>query len=149
VAAVPPPPVPAAPAAAVPITPEDLKAVDDLGHQFEIGRVRMEQVLTPFIGDKVTKKMLAWSLDRTQKTHAVLRNTHWSVSGDLLDNGEIEVGKLVKNLEGFPGQPLVQMVKLAFSDLLVARLDAVEKGLGPSMKQAVEKEVKRLEEILK
>jgi len=133
----------------VPITPEDLKAVDDLGHQFEIGRVRLEQVLSPFIGEKVSKKMLAWSLDRAQKTHPILKNVHWSPSGDLLDNGEIEVTRLVKNVEAFAGHPVVQLVKLALSDLLVIRLEAVEKGLGPSMKQAVDKEVARLRDILK
>jgi len=131
------------------VSPEDLKAVDDLGHQFEIGRVRMEQVLSPFISEKVAKKMLAWSLDRGQKTHPILKNVHWSPSGDLLDNGEIEVTRLVKNVEAFAGQPVVQLVKLAMSDLLVIRLEAVEKGLGPSMKQSVDKEVARLRDILK
>jgi len=131
------------------VSPEDLKAVDDLGHQFEIGRVRMEQVLSPFISEKVAKKMLAWSLDRAQKTHPILKNVHWSPSGDLLDNGEIEVTRLVKNVEAFAGQPVVQLVKLAMSDLLVIRLEAVEKGLGPSMKQSVDKEVARLRDILK
>jgi len=117
----PPPPTAAAgaaPATAPVLTAEDIKAVDDLGHQFEIGRVRMQQVLSPFIGEKVSKKMLAWSLDRAQKTHPILKNVHWSPSGELLDNGEVEVARLVKNLESFPGQPVIQLVKLAFSDLL-------------------------------
>ena len=143
------PNAPVAGAPPMPPAPEVVAAVDDLGHQFEIGRVRMEQVLTPFIGDKVTKKMLAWSLERAQKTHPILKNVHWSQTNDLLDNGEVEVSRLVKNIELFPAQPILQMVKAALADLIQMRLAAVEQGLGPSMKQAVEKEVARLAEILR
>ena len=151
-----PPPAPAeapAPVAALPtavtVDPAARAAVEDLGHQFEIGRNRVEQVLTPFIGEKVTKKMLAWSLERAQKNHPIMRNVHWAPSGDLLDNGEIEVTALVKNLDTFPGQDVRALVKAALNELLTMRLAAVEQGLGPSMRQAVEKEVARLGELLR
>jgi hypothetical protein len=157
----PPPPAPAAPAAAAPAAPapaapttpvidEATKhAVEDLGHQFEIGRNRVEQVLTPFIGEKVTKKMLAWSLERVQKTHPIMKMVHWAPNGDLLDNGEVEVGRLVQNLDGFIGMDAVMIVKAALNELLNMRLSAVEQTLGPSMRQAVEKEVSKLQELVR
>lgn len=158
----PPPPAPVAPVAPAPSVPpapaggvaptiDDAtkKAVEDLGHQFEIGRNRVEQVLTPFIGEKVTKKMLAWSLERVQKTHAVMKMVHWGPSGDLLDNGEVDVEHLVKNLDGFIGMDVILIVKTALLELLNIRLSAVEQTLGPSMRQAVEKEVAKLGEILR
>lgn len=155
VLASPPPPVapppPAAPVAAAPtaITPAEVSQVEDLGHQFEIGRARMEQVLTPFISDKVTRKMLAWSLERVQKNHPIMKNVHWSPSGDLLDNGAIEVERLKKNLDGFVGQPVVALVKAALLELLSMRLTAVEQGLSSSMRQAMEKEAAKLAALLR
>lgn len=150
------PPAPVAAEAAAPtpvaaaptLSPADIAAVEDFGHQFEIGRMRMEQVLTPFISEKVTRKMLAWSLERVQKSHPIMKNVHWAPSGDLLDNGAIEVERLKKNLDGFAGQPVVTLVKAALSELLGMRLIAVEQGLGASMRQTVEKEVTKLAALL-
>ena len=127
----------------------DRTAVEDLGHQFEIGRTRMEQVLTPFISEKVTKKMFTWSLERAQKNHPILRNVHWSASGELLDNGSIEVDRMSKNLDALAGQNVVALAKAALLELLTSRLAAVEQGLGASMRQAVEKEVAKLGAFLK
>ena len=128
---------------------EQLAKVEDIGHQFEISRARMEQVLTPFISEKVAKKLLMWGLERVQRNHAILRNVHWSPGGDLVDNGTIEVNRLVKNAEALPiDQDAVAAAKAALMELVAVRLQAVEQGLGPSMKQAVEKEVMRLREIL-
>ena len=149
VPAAPAPQVPPTPAPAPVLNPADVAAVTDLGHQFEIGRVRVEQVLTPFIGEKVVKRMLSWSLERAQKGHPILKNVHWSESGDLLDNGTVEVSRLAKNLDAFAGQPVLAMVKAALSELLTMRLLAVEQGLGPSMRQAVDKEVARLGALLR
>ena len=42
--------------------------------------------------------------ERVAKGHPILKNVHWSMSGDLLDNGAIETERLIKNLEGFAGQ---------------------------------------------
>jgi hypothetical protein len=109
----------------------------------------MEQVLTPFIGEKVARKMFSWSLDRASKTHLVLKNVHWSMAGELLDNGAIDVERLLRNFEHFPGVDTVALVKAAFSELLAVRLGAIEQGLGSSMRSAMEKDVLRLEEILK
>jgi hypothetical protein len=143
----------AASAAPVPaptaVGPAEKATVDDLGHQFEIGRTRMEQVLTPFISEKVAKKMFTWSLERMQKIHPILKNVHWSPSGELLDNGSVEVEKLVKNLDSFLGQDVVALTKAALRELLAVRLAAVEQGLGASMRQAVEKEVAKLGSLLK
>jgi len=150
----PPPPPPPAPqdihGSQEPIarTPEMLVA-EDIARQFEVCRVHMEQVLTPFIGEKVAKKMLSWSLDRASKTNPVLKNVHWSMSGDLLDNGSIDAERLLRNFEHFPGVDAVGLVKKALSELLAMRLGAIEQGLGSSMRSAIEKDVLRLEEILK
>jgi len=158
-AAAPPPPVGAAPPAAPAAPPApagpatvsaaDRAAVEDLGHQFEIGRTRMEQVLGPFISEKVARKMLTWSLERAQKAHPILKNVHWSASGELLDNGAIEVDRLSKNLDTLAGQNVVALAKAALLELLNSRLTAVEQGLGASMRQAVEKEVAKLGAILR
>ncbi len=115
--------------------------MEDLGRQFEISRARMEQVLMPFIGEKPLKRLLAWSLERVQKEHPIVKNVHWSSTGDLLDNGAIEVDRLKKELKNFSGQDVVALVKAALSELLTVRLNAVEQGLGPALRQAVEKEV--------
>jgi len=129
---------------------DQVAKVEEIGHQFEISRARMEQVLTPFISERVAKKLLMWGLDRVQRNHPILRNVHWSPSGDLVDNGTIEVNRFVKNAEALPAdQDPVAAAKAALLELVTVRLSAVEQGLGPSMKQAVEREVTRLREILK
>ena len=138
----------AAPAAPHPKTGDETR-VEDILVAFEQVRGRMEQVLTPFIGDKITKKMLAWSFERAVKNHPVLKDTHWSMTGDFLDNGAIESGRLLKSLSAFAGQDTVALVKAALSELLKTRLAAVEQGLGPSLRQSVEKEVGKLEAMLK
>ncbi len=138
----PPPPPPSKPSR------EQLKHVEELGHQFEIGRQRVRQLLIPFIGERVAKKMLAWSLERVQKTHPIFKNVHWSSQGELHDDGTIEVDRLVKNAQAVQGQDVVVLTKAAMLELLAARLAAVEQGLGVSLRQAVEKEVRRLEELL-
>jgi len=106
-------------------------------------------VLTPFIGDKITKKMLSWSFERAVKSHPILKDTHWSMSGEYLDNGAIESGRVIKALAAYQGQDTVAMVKAALSELLKMRLAAVEQGLGPSLRQTVEKEIGKLGDILK
>ena len=138
----PPPPPPSKPSR------EQLKQVEELGHQFEIGRQRVRQLLIPFIGERVTKKMLAWSLERVQKGHPIFKNVHWSSQGELHDDGMIEVDRLVKNAQAVQGQDVLALTKAAMLELLAARLAAVEQGLGASLRQAVEKEVRRLEELL-
>ncbi len=130
------------------LSKQQIEQVVELGHQFEIGRARMEQVLTPFIGQKVTRKMLSWSRDRVQKTRPILKNVHWSPAGDLLDNGAIEVDRLARNLEYFRGQDVVALTKAAFLELLDMRLSAVEQGLGASLRQAVDREIRRLRGFL-
>lgn len=135
----PPPPPPTKPSR------EQLTQVEELGHQFEIGRTRMQQLLVPFIGERVTKKMLAWSLEHVQKSHPILKNVHWSSQGELHGDGTIEVARLVKNVQNILGQNVVGLTKASMLDLLKARLAAVEQGLGVSLRQAVEKEVRRLE----
>jgi hypothetical protein len=90
-----------------------------------------------------------WGLERVQRNHPILKNVHWSPGGDLVDNGTIEVNRFVKNAEALPGdQDAVAVAKAALLELVTVRLSAVEQGLGPSTKQAVEKEVTRLREIL-
>jgi hypothetical protein len=88
-------------------------------------------------------------LDRVQKAHPILKNTHWGPTGELLENGEVSVPQLLKNLESAAGQPVTDLVKAGLRELLAIRLDALEKSLGASVKQIVEKEVARLGEILR
>ena len=128
---------------------EDEKIIEGILEQFDAVRNRMEMVLTPFIGDKITKKMLSWSFERAVKSHPILKDTHWTMTGEYLDNGAIESGRVIKALAAYQGQDTVALVKAALSELLKMRLAAVEQGLGPSLRQTVEKEVGKLGDILK
>jgi hypothetical protein len=82
-------------------------------------------------GPRKTGVMLVKTFEAAREKHSeVFRNANWDASGNLLEDGSLNVQKMLDNKNGLDPKQADIILDTALSFLLSLRLQAIEKGLG-------------------
>jgi hypothetical protein len=94
--------------------------------------------LKDLVGEKKTLTMLGRTVELARSKYPeILRNVNWDPAGNLLEDGSMDGHRIIENKKAIDPNKADEVVDAALSGLLRLRLQAVEKGLGPGLKNKV------------
>ena len=94
--------------------------------------------LKDLVGEKKTLTMLGRTVELARgKFPEIFRNVNWDAAGNLLEDGSMDGHRIIENKKMLDPGNADEVVDAALSALLRLRLQAVEKGLGPGLKNKV------------
>ncbi len=94
--------------------------------------------LKDLVGERKTYTMLGRTVELArEKFPEIFRNANWDSAGNLLEDGSVDSQRLIENKNTLNFQKADEVLDAALAVLLKLRLQAVEKGLGPGLKNKV------------
>lgn len=88
--------------------------------------------------------MFVKTFEAARERHSdVLRNTNWDASGNLLEDGSLNVQRMMDNKGALDGKQAEVMVDNALLFLFNLRIQAVEKGLGPEYGTRIKTQIRK------
>ncbi|HTC20954.1 MAG TPA: hypothetical protein VK859_08910 [bacterium] len=129
------------PAPGSPQSPEDLKKLQ-AEHEFLMLYDEFRNIivyeLKDLVGEKKTLTMLGRTVELARSKYPeIFRNVNWDSAGNLLEDGSMDGHRIIENKKTIDPHKADELVDAALSALLRLRLQAVEKGLGPGLKNKV------------
>ncbi len=103
--------------------------------------------LSPRIGTRPVNNMFLRTLEKAAVKYTVLKNTNWDSSGKLREDGSINPGKFLKNVDFYSDKikEIDRETEEALGALLYMRVKSVKLGLGSEKYEEVKKNfLKRL-----
>ena len=121
---------------------EILETYDDL-------RLILYYKLSPVVGEKATKTMLAKSFEKAREKYPDLfKSGNWDDKGNLLEDGGLNPKKIIVNLAKLSPSEAGVQIEEALRLLLHLRLSAIQKGLGNQLTAGLVKSMSgRLQEL--
>jgi hypothetical protein len=94
--------------------------------------------LKDLVGEKKTLTMLGRTVELARSKYPeIFRNVNWDSAGNLLEDGSMDGHRIIENKKVLDPNKADEVVDAALSGLLRLRLQAVEKGLGPGLRNKV------------
>ncbi|HXL73578.1 MAG TPA: hypothetical protein VN963_08145 [bacterium] len=96
------------------------------------------------VGLKKTCGMLVKTFeDARQKFPDVFRNANWNTGGNLLEDGSLNVSRMLENRSALDTKQADMILDTALNSLLNLRLQAIEKGLGADAAHIIKERLKK------
>jgi len=116
----------------------------DLFSAFDQFRLIFMEELKDSAGPRKTGVMLVKTFEAAREKHPdVFRNANWDANGNLLEDGSLNVQKMLDNKNALDQKQAEIILDTALSFLLNLRLQAIEKGLGEGVASTIRMRLKK------